>query len=130
MKLIKNKADAGGLILLAVIVLAAVALALAGRGVGLFILSLIPGLGLGHGLVYFPMRRWGAQRLVATLALVAVVAPVLLAPLIGLWLGDGWLLYPSLASESPISGFFFGLAMGAGQAAFATLMGFPPRAGD
>lgn len=53
---------------------------------------------------------------------------MLLVPLISPWLDVGWLLYPSLASGSPYSGFFFGLAMGVGQLAFGTLLGFGPRA--
>ena len=130
MKLIRNKADVVHLILLAVIVLAAAALALAGREVGLYILLLMAGVGLGHGLVYLVMRRWGAKKRVAVLALVSSVALMLLVPLVGLWLGVSWPLYPSFASGSPYSGFFFGLAIDIGQSAFGTLLGFGLRAGD
>ena len=130
MKLVRNKADVWGLILLAVIALGGAALALAGREEGLYILLLMGGVGLGWALVHLAVRRWGVRKKrVALLAMVGVVA-LLLAPLAGLFLGVGWLVYPSLASGSPYSGFFFGLAVGAGQVAFNTLMGIDPPAGD
>ena len=129
MKPIRNKADVGGLILLAVIALAGASLALAGREVGLYILLLMAGMGLGQALVHLAMRSRLARKRVALLALVGAVA-LLLVPLFGLWLGVGWLVYPSIASGSPYSGFFYGLAMGAGQVAFNTLMGFGPWADD
>lgn len=130
MKLIRNKADVGGLILLALIAIVGTALALAGHKGGLHILLLMGGVGLGWATVHLAMRRWRARRKrVALLALVGVVA-LLLAPLVGLFLGVGWLVYPSLASGSPYSGFFFGLATGAGQPAFGVLMGLEPPAGN
>ena len=130
MKLIRNKAAIVHLILLAVVVLAAAALALVGREVGLYILLLVPGAGLGMALVHLVMRRWGARKRVAALALVGSVALLVLVPLVGLFLGVGWLVYPSLGSGSPYSGFFFGLAMGAAQPTFGVLMGFDPPARD
>ena len=130
MKLVRNKADVWGLVLLALLAIAGAALALAGHKGGLHILLLMGGVGFGWTLVHLAMRRWRARRKrVALLALVGVVA-LLLAPLVGLFLGVGWLVYPSLGSGSPYSGFFFGLATGAGQVAFGALMGFDLRADD
>lgn len=130
MRLISNKADVAGGVFLAAIVLGGAALALAGHEGGLWILLVTAGVGHGWALVHLAVRRWGGRsKRVALLASVGVVA-LLLAPLVGPSLGVGWIVYPSLGSGSPYSGFFFGLAMGAGQVAFGVLTGFDPRAGE
>ena len=125
----RNRADVGGLILLAVIAIAGAALALAGHEVGLFILLTMAGIGLGMALVYFPTRSRRARRPVALLALFGILA-FFLVPFVGLWLGAEWLVYPSMVSGSPSGGFLFGLVIGAGQVAFGRLMGRGPWAGD
>lgn len=130
MRLIRNKADVGGLILLAVITLAAAGLALTGREVGLYLLLIIPGIGLGLGLAYLTMRRWGANKRVALALIGATLLVLFLLPLVGLWLGVEWLVFPWIGFSSPLSGFFFGMAMGIGQWAFSTLMGFYPPVND
>ena len=93
MKLIRNKPDVvGGLILLALIAIAGTALALAGREVGLYILLLMAGAVIGKTLVHLAMRRWGARKRVALLALAGAVVALILVPLVGLWLGVNLLL--------------------------------------
>ena len=128
MRIVRNRADVGGLILLAIIAIAGAILTLAGHEVGLFILLAMAGIGFGTALVYFPTRSRRAQKPVAGLALFGVLV-FLLIPFVGLWLGVGWLVYPSMASGSPSGGFLFGLAVGAGQVALGRLIGRGPWAG-
>lgn len=122
----RNRAEAWGLALLATIATAGAVLALAGHGAGPFVLLTMAGVGLGTTLVHLSTRPPRARRPAAVLALLVILA-FLLAPFVGLWLGVGWLVYPSMFSGAPSGIFLYGLAIGAGQAAFARLVGRGPR---
>ena len=129
MKLIRNKADVGGLILLAVIALAGVALALAGYEAGLFVLSIMGGIALGMALVHFATRPRHTRKPVALVLLLSVPA-LFLVTIVGLIYGVEWLVLAPNSFQSPSGALFFGIMCGGLQVAFGRLMGLGPWAGD
>lgn len=126
MRLIRNKADVTGAILLAVLGIASAALALAGLEVGLFVLILLAGMALGTALVYFATKPRRARKPVALLLLLGIFA----LPVAALTLRAEWLVFAPSISEMPFGPSFFGLIIGAAQVAFGRFIGRGAWAGD
>ena len=118
MKLVRNRADAGGAILLVLIVLASVALWLAGYEVGRITLLGFAGVSAGFALSYFATRPLRTRKLVAVL------------------LGLGSLalyVFLTLSTEgfaSPHKVLSFGLFIGVLQGVARRLFGAGVRVGD
>ena len=125
MKLIRNKADVGYLILLTVVVLAGAALALSGREEGLFILLLILGVALGFSVAYVATKPRRTRVPVALLLLAGAFS----IPAVGIVTGIGW-IFPGTVSGSPYSALPYGLFMGVLQATFFRLFGRITKTSD
>ncbi len=120
MKLIRNRADVWGLILLAVLALGGVILALVGYEGGPVLLSIMAGIILGIALVLLATRPRRIRKPV-TLVLLLSVPVLFLVSVAGVIHGVRWpVLVPSAS----------GLIVGGIQSALGRLLGIGPWAGD
>lgn len=118
MKLVRNRADAGGAILLVLIVLASVALWSTGYEVGRITLLGLAGVSAGMAFSYFATRPLRTRKLVAVLFVLGSLALYVFLPF-----GIG-------GFASPYKALFFGLFLGVTQGVARRLFGSGVRAGD